>query len=94
MFAFKDNNMACGTTTAVAVITEAEFNALGFFKVLEIGTTTTYVKEQYKLVYESVTKKVTVTYTAGTSIVEYIFVGIVSNYSDLETQLRANGVIV
>ena len=94
MFAFKYNDMACGTTTAVAVITEAEFNSLGFFKVLEISTTTTYVKEQYKLMYESVTMKVTVTYTAGTSIVDYILVGIYSNFSSLETALRANGVIV
>ena len=86
--------MSCGTTTAVAVITEAQFNSLGFFKVLEIGTTTTYIKEQYKLIYDSVTMKVTVIYTAGTSTVDYIVVGIYNNFTSLETALRDNGVIV
>ena len=94
MFAFKYNDMACGTTAAVAVITEAEFNTLGFFKILVEGTLTTYVKEQYELTYDSVTMKVVVTTTAGVSIISYDLVSIVLNYLSLKEKLRLNGIIV
>ena len=86
--------MACGTTTATAVITEAQFNSLGFFKVLEEDTITTYVKEQYELTYDSVTMKVVVTTTAGTTILAYNLVSIILNYLSLVEKLRLNGIIV
>ena len=87
--------MSCTTSSASAVITEAQFNSIGFFKVSPVtGDIETYVMDQYKLIYSITTMRVEVWYTAGTSIVEHTFAGIVPNFATLVTQLTLNGIIV
>lgn len=87
--------MGCGsTTTEVAVITDDEFQSIGFTLVQTVGLEKKYINDQYTLTYDTVTRKVAVVYGKGRTIYDFILVSIVNNLADLTALLNKNGVTV
>jgi len=84
--------MSTTSTTAIAVITSAEFQALGFTLVRELSTEQTYINKQYTLTYDTMTRKVAVVYGKGRTIYDFRLVTIVNNANELEQLLIRNGI--
>lgn len=84
--------MSCQTTTSIALST-ANLATIGFTLIATTPTTQLYRYQQYDMLIDTLTNKVTVIYGTFSNPLNYIFVSIILNFQELKKYLVRNNVI-
>lgn len=77
----------------MTIITDAQFQSIGFNLVKTEGLVKKYIYLQYYLTYDTVTGRVCVTYGRDQVTYDYRYVSIVDSFSQLITALVRNMII-
>jgi hypothetical protein len=85
--------MTCPTTTSIALSRE-NIETLGFSLINSTPTTQLYRYQQYDMLIDTITNKVTVIYGTFNNPLNYVFVSIVLNFAELKKYLIRNNIIV
>ena len=85
--------MTCPTTTSIA-LSRANIETLGFSLINSTPTTQLYRYQQYDMLIDTITNKVTVIYGTFNNPLNYVFVSIVLNFAELKKYLIRNNIIV
>jgi hypothetical protein len=85
--------MTCPTTTSIA-LSRANIETLGFSLINSTPTTQLYRYQQYDMLIDTLTNKVTVIYGTFNNPLNYVFVSIVLNFAELKKYLIRNNIIV
>jgi len=84
--------MSCTTSTSIALST-ANLATIGFTLISTTPTTQLYRFQQYDMLIDTLTNKVTVIYGTFNNPLSYIFVSIILNFQELKKYLVRNNVI-
>jgi len=85
--------MTCPTTTSIA-LSRANIETLGFSLINSTPTTQLYRYQQYDMLIDTLTNKVTVIYGTFNNPLNYVFVSIILNFAELKKYLIRNNIIV